>query len=426
MGIVSFVYPDSPQQVAAGCVVAFWSLMMAIYLRPFVNHRLNTLYQLSLLTQTTTLFCNDLFLGCSCLLIVSPDGIILHIQSMQNRLNEPITGQTEETTFSVIVIVINVLILVLPIFLWVAQEDVIKRIWRFLVANTRLRKILAAWVGESRNGENRINSAMQNYALYPARIWEEQKAEVMEESESEEEEAQSLLDAAGEAQGSHEEVPEVTRWVSDQAPQAEGGRETQGVLLEGEGEEETRRGRRSSRKARQTELVRGDELPQTETRRGSARRERGSRKQSLADEDKGAATTEHGEREQDSESPQTHVRRGSARRMSSSLREILAEDQGAGGSREEGDAAGETNTPTFAEMERLKSHYVFTMQSQQDEHQQDRGGRKDMQRREMSPALREILSAGARETHRRRGSSQQSQSREGTPQELAGANSGEA
>ena len=64
MGIVSFIYPDSPQQVAAGCVVAFWSLMLAIYLRPFINRRLNTLYQLSLLTQTMTLFCNDLLFPC--------------------------------------------------------------------------------------------------------------------------------------------------------------------------------------------------------------------------------------------------------------------------------------------------------------------------------------------------------------------------
>ena len=57
MGIVNFIFPDSPQQTAAGCAVAFSSLLLAIYFRPFVNRRLNTLYQLALFTQTLTLFC---------------------------------------------------------------------------------------------------------------------------------------------------------------------------------------------------------------------------------------------------------------------------------------------------------------------------------------------------------------------------------
>mmetsp|Transcript_3859 Transcript_3859/g.9537 ORF Transcript_3859/g.9537 Transcript_3859/m.9537 type:complete len:522 (-) Transcript_3859:693-2258(-) len=59
MGIVNFIFPDSPQQTAAGCAVAFASLLLAIYYRPFINRRLNTMYQLALFTQVLTLFCES-------------------------------------------------------------------------------------------------------------------------------------------------------------------------------------------------------------------------------------------------------------------------------------------------------------------------------------------------------------------------------
>lgn len=57
MGVINYIYPNSPQQLAAGFMVSFVSLLLAIYTAPFNNEKLNSMYQLSLMTQTLTLFC---------------------------------------------------------------------------------------------------------------------------------------------------------------------------------------------------------------------------------------------------------------------------------------------------------------------------------------------------------------------------------
>ena len=57
MGTVNFIYPESPQQLAAGFVISLFSLLLAIYLSPYINRKLNFAYQAALFTQTLTLFC---------------------------------------------------------------------------------------------------------------------------------------------------------------------------------------------------------------------------------------------------------------------------------------------------------------------------------------------------------------------------------
>mmetsp|Transcript_3859 Transcript_3859/g.9540 ORF Transcript_3859/g.9540 Transcript_3859/m.9540 type:complete len:187 (-) Transcript_3859:128-688(-) len=78
------------------------------------------------------------------------------------------------------------MILFLPLILWIAQEDILDRTWRFLVAKTALRRCLAKMVScsaclclradgylqEAMRGAGRINEGAQNYMLYPSKIVE--------------------------------------------------------------------------------------------------------------------------------------------------------------------------------------------------------------------------------------------------------------
>eukprot|EP00960_Hanusia_phi_P045597 757348-Hanusia_phi.AAC.6 len=83
MGTVNFIYPDSPQQLAAGFVISLFSLLLAIYLSPYVNRKLNFAYQAALFTQTLTLFCkrSSSPLAPPSDAVADADAIMLHIQT---------------------------------------------------------------------------------------------------------------------------------------------------------------------------------------------------------------------------------------------------------------------------------------------------------------------------------------------------------
>ena len=68
------------------------------------------------------------------------------LDSLQYRLEEVVTGGTEQTTLTIIIIASNISVLFLPIILWIAQEDVIDRSWRFFVTTTGLRRCLSQMV----------------------------------------------------------------------------------------------------------------------------------------------------------------------------------------------------------------------------------------------------------------------------------------
>ncbi len=56
-GVLVFVYPDSPEQIACGFVVTCLFFVLYGKMNPFLQNGVNQLQNMSMLTQAITLFC---------------------------------------------------------------------------------------------------------------------------------------------------------------------------------------------------------------------------------------------------------------------------------------------------------------------------------------------------------------------------------
>ncbi len=61
-GVLVFVYPNSPEQIACGFVVTCLFFVLYGKMNPFLQHGVNQLQNISMLTQAITLFCKLLHL----------------------------------------------------------------------------------------------------------------------------------------------------------------------------------------------------------------------------------------------------------------------------------------------------------------------------------------------------------------------------
>lgn len=61
---------------------------------------------------------------------------------MQAAKDEAVTTEPAETTLSIIILTLNFGIVFLPVLLWTMQNDILVKVWRFLVVKTSFRKVL--------------------------------------------------------------------------------------------------------------------------------------------------------------------------------------------------------------------------------------------------------------------------------------------
>lgn len=133
-GLIIFMWPDSPEQIAAAMMVTVAALFYFMSLRPYTSKAVDNMQSISLLTQAATLFY----------------GLMLNIQRASARQDRG-RPDSETSVFAVVILILNYIIIVVPVF-------------KLLVGNvenfsTTGRKLLRFLRGRNREGLQTLDTS---------------------------------------------------------------------------------------------------------------------------------------------------------------------------------------------------------------------------------------------------------------------------
>eukprot|EP00286_Rhodomonas_abbreviata_P021509 CAMPEP_0181296088 /NCGR_PEP_ID=MMETSP1101-20121128/4505_1 /TAXON_ID=46948 /ORGANISM="Rhodomonas abbreviata, Strain Caron Lab Isolate" /LENGTH=418 /DNA_ID=CAMNT_0023400905 /DNA_START=60 /DNA_END=1317 /DNA_ORIENTATION=- len=149
-GIVVYIYPDSPEQLACGFIVSIVFFILLLKTGPFVSPHIDVMQAVSLMTQAVTLFY----------------GLMVSVQRLQNELKGEASGDTSVAMLALLIL-LHALIFLLPILTFMKDKGLWGKFKKWVAKKWGKKRGGQDARSETEAGESELQKAPENIVVEP-------------------------------------------------------------------------------------------------------------------------------------------------------------------------------------------------------------------------------------------------------------------